>query len=307
MERRILIAEDSKHTSEQLRMLLQADDQLTVDTVADGQAALQALAQHSYSILLTDLQMPHLDGMQLIERIQEKQFPSHRHRDDRLRQHRSGGQGHAHGCVRFPGQAGGSRTPAAGDRARAAGADVAGRGDPVARADAQAIRFRQRPQRESEDACSLRDDPQRGPDDDDRADRGRDGHRQGAGGAGDPRRRRRPRAFRRVRGHQLRRPAGDAAGERAVRPRERLVHRGDRPAQGALRAGRRRHAVSRRGRRHAAAACRPSCCACCRSAASSASAARQPSRWTSASSPPRTAGCRSWCGRANSARICITG
>ncbi len=75
MERRILIAEDSKLTSEQLRTLLQEGEQLTVDTVGDGQAALHALGQHSYSILLTDLQMPHLDGMQLIERIQEKQLP----------------------------------------------------------------------------------------------------------------------------------------------------------------------------------------------------------------------------------------
>jgi len=75
MERRILIAEDSKLTCEQLRTLLQAEGQLTVDAVGDGQAALHALAQHNYSILLTDLQMPHLDGMHLIERIQEKQFP----------------------------------------------------------------------------------------------------------------------------------------------------------------------------------------------------------------------------------------
>jgi two-component system, NtrC family, response regulator AtoC len=75
MDRRILIAEDSKLTCEQLRTLLQAEEQLTVDTVGDGQAALQALSQHNYSILLTDLQMPHLDGMHLIERIQERQLP----------------------------------------------------------------------------------------------------------------------------------------------------------------------------------------------------------------------------------------
>ena len=75
MDRRILIAEDSKLTCEQLRTLLQSEGQLTVDAVGDGQTALQALSQHNYSILLTDLQMPHLDGMHLIERIQEKQLP----------------------------------------------------------------------------------------------------------------------------------------------------------------------------------------------------------------------------------------
>ena len=48
-----------------------------------------------------------------------------------------------------------------------------------------------------------------------------------------------------VRGHQLRGPAGNAVGKRAVRPRKRLVHRRGWPAQGSLRAGRHRHAVSR--------------------------------------------------------------
>jgi DNA-binding NtrC family response regulator len=75
MERRILIAEDSKTTCEQLRTLLEAGEELAVDTVGDGKAALQALAQKSYSVLLTDLQMPHLDGMRLIESIQQRQLP----------------------------------------------------------------------------------------------------------------------------------------------------------------------------------------------------------------------------------------
>ncbi len=75
MERRILIAEDSKTTSEQLRTLLEVGEELTVDTVGDGKAALHALTQKSYSVLLTDLQMPQLDGMRLIQSIQEKQLP----------------------------------------------------------------------------------------------------------------------------------------------------------------------------------------------------------------------------------------
>jgi DNA-binding NtrC family response regulator len=75
MERRILLAEDSKATSEQLRTLLEAGDQFKVDTVGDGEAALHALTEHQYSILLTDLQMPRLNGMKLIERIQERKLP----------------------------------------------------------------------------------------------------------------------------------------------------------------------------------------------------------------------------------------
>src|SRR6516165_892147 len=75
MERRILLAEDSKATSEPLKTLLEAGGQLQVDTVADGEAAFTALSEHPYSILLTDLQMPKLDGMKLIERIQEQKLP----------------------------------------------------------------------------------------------------------------------------------------------------------------------------------------------------------------------------------------
>ncbi|HEY7425744.1 MAG TPA: sigma-54 dependent transcriptional regulator [Gemmataceae bacterium] len=75
MERRILLAEDSKTTSEQLRTLLEFGGQFKVDTVSDGEAALRALSEHPYSLLLTDLQMPRLDGMKLIERVQERKLP----------------------------------------------------------------------------------------------------------------------------------------------------------------------------------------------------------------------------------------
>ena len=72
---------------------------------------------------------------------------------------------------------------------------------------------------------------------------------------------------------QLCRAAGNAPGERAVRPREGRLHQRRRPAQGPIRAGQRRHDLSRRNRRHARMQCRPSCCASCKNGASSASAA----------------------------------
>jgi DNA-binding NtrC family response regulator len=75
MQRRVLIADDSSLTREQLRELLAADSSLEVDTVANGQAALQALAEKNYSLFLTDLKMPHMDGMELIERIQQQRLP----------------------------------------------------------------------------------------------------------------------------------------------------------------------------------------------------------------------------------------
>ncbi len=63
--------------------------------------------------------------------------------------------------------------------------------------------------------------------------------------------RRSPQTRRPVRRHQLQRHPGEPARERAVRPREGLLHRRAHAAQGAHRIGRRRHAVPRRDRRAA--------------------------------------------------------
>jgi DNA-binding NtrC family response regulator len=71
MKRRILIAEDSSQTREQLRTLLEAADSFEVDVVGDGKTALEALTKNHYSIFLTDLKMPQIDGMKLIEEIRK--------------------------------------------------------------------------------------------------------------------------------------------------------------------------------------------------------------------------------------------
>jgi two-component system, NtrC family, response regulator AtoC len=74
-QRRLLIAEDNEDTCRQLKTLLEAEGNLHVDTTRDGRQALEALQQNFYSIFLTDLKMPHLDGMQLIEEIQKQDIP----------------------------------------------------------------------------------------------------------------------------------------------------------------------------------------------------------------------------------------
>ena len=78
---------------------------------------------------------------------------------------------------------------------------------------------------------------------------GESGHRQGARGPRHPRPQ--PSPARAPRHGQLRGPAGDPHRERAVRPREGRVHRGDRGEGGPLRAGRRGHALPGRDRRAA--------------------------------------------------------
>jgi DNA-binding NtrC family response regulator len=73
--RRILIAEDNQDTRETLRRMLEAALPVQADTVADGSLALKALLERPYSIVVTDLKMPKITGMQLIEEIQTRRLP----------------------------------------------------------------------------------------------------------------------------------------------------------------------------------------------------------------------------------------
>src|SRR5262249_11484473 len=75
MKRRILIADDMERVRHHVRASLADDDRLEVEETADGVQALGELESGSYSILLTDLMMPGLDGMQLIERGRRQELP----------------------------------------------------------------------------------------------------------------------------------------------------------------------------------------------------------------------------------------
>src|SRR5262249_21960729 len=75
MQRRILIADDSEQTCKQLRALLEADG-YHVDVAADGRAALEALEREAYHFVLTDLRMPHVEGMKLVEEAQKRGLPT---------------------------------------------------------------------------------------------------------------------------------------------------------------------------------------------------------------------------------------
>jgi DNA-binding NtrC family response regulator len=75
MQRRILIADDNEDTRNSLKQLLETDHKVQVDTSADGSDALKVLGGQNYSIILTDLRMPRLDGLQLIEAVQKQRIP----------------------------------------------------------------------------------------------------------------------------------------------------------------------------------------------------------------------------------------
>jgi len=73
--RRILVADDSAATCKQLQELLQDEPGVVVTTAGDGREALEALVERPYSIVITDLKMPKINGMALIEEVQKRRLP----------------------------------------------------------------------------------------------------------------------------------------------------------------------------------------------------------------------------------------
>ena len=73
MQRKLLIVDDDTYSSNQLRKLLESDE-LHVDSVSSGQEALAALMQDEYSVLMTDLRMPGMGGMDLIREIAQRRL-----------------------------------------------------------------------------------------------------------------------------------------------------------------------------------------------------------------------------------------
>ncbi|WP_122762580.1 response regulator, partial [Pseudomonas viridiflava] len=66
---RVLIVEDHPFQHEFLRNLFSTLGGFSVEAVWDGATALQRLNTHSYDMVVTDLFMPVMDGVQLIQSI----------------------------------------------------------------------------------------------------------------------------------------------------------------------------------------------------------------------------------------------
>ncbi|MBA4158413.1 MAG: sigma-54-dependent Fis family transcriptional regulator [Gemmatimonadetes bacterium] len=75
MEAKILIADDERHIADGLQMLL-ADDGYTVETATDGEAAWEMVRQGGFGLVLADLRMPKVDGLELFARMREAAIPS---------------------------------------------------------------------------------------------------------------------------------------------------------------------------------------------------------------------------------------
>src|SRR5271166_2893331 len=71
---RLLVVEDHEDTRHSMQEMLSLALHLPVDAAADGAHGLEMLTEKPYSVVITDLRMPKLNGMKLIEEIQARQI-----------------------------------------------------------------------------------------------------------------------------------------------------------------------------------------------------------------------------------------
>lgn len=73
--RRCLIVDDAEHDRIHLQRLLRDDVHLEIHCAADGTEALEILRKNHFSLVITDLNMPPMGGLELIEEIQRLGLP----------------------------------------------------------------------------------------------------------------------------------------------------------------------------------------------------------------------------------------
>jgi len=68
MKNKILIVDDEKNTREGLKWALE-EKNVEVGLASDGREAIDLLAAQNFDIVITDLKMPHMDGLELLDHI----------------------------------------------------------------------------------------------------------------------------------------------------------------------------------------------------------------------------------------------
>jgi DNA-binding NtrC family response regulator len=75
MQAKILVADDERHIAEGLQMLL-GEEGYEVDTATDGKTAWEKIQEGGYGLVLADLRMPEIDGLELFARMRKAGIPS---------------------------------------------------------------------------------------------------------------------------------------------------------------------------------------------------------------------------------------
>ena len=73
---KVLIVEDSRATREMIAAALQAIDGLEVHIAVSGFDALKVLPRHRFALIITDINMPDINGLELINFV--KKNPNYR-------------------------------------------------------------------------------------------------------------------------------------------------------------------------------------------------------------------------------------
>ena len=74
LHQRILVVEDNEDAGEALRRMLETALGVPADRADDGAQALEKLKERPYSVVITDLRMPRLNGMDLLREVQALQI-----------------------------------------------------------------------------------------------------------------------------------------------------------------------------------------------------------------------------------------
>ena len=153
---RVLIVEDEPSTRLGLTELVRTWG-FTADSAGDGEEALQRITVFRPSIIISDLVMPRMGGLELLRALKDDGERLHRRDPDRAGHRRDGGRGDQRRRLRLPDQAdraAAAQDPARQDR-RAAG--HAARGQGPAQAAARARHLRQDDRQQPADAEGLPD------------------------------------------------------------------------------------------------------------------------------------------------------